>query len=148
MELYKARQEDDGSRDKYWEVDENAGDTANAGAEGEARIGLHNFINHPDPEVCNAAVDILTDDDNYIVSRMWKRFDIVIESERDRLSEIIPRIVVLYKSKAIEGIIDDLQKRLKESGLSDEELSEITFRIATLNKERMSIARKLSRLIL
>ena len=111
-------------------------------------IGLHHFTNHPDPEVCNVAVDILTDNDNYVMSKMWQKFDVVIESELDRLAEDVPRAVILYKSKAIESIIDSLQEQLKDENLPDEELLDITHRIAALNRERMSIARKLSRLIL
>ena len=143
LELYNDREAklNEGA-DEYWKRPEED--------EGEVRppeIGLHHFINHPDPEVANAAVDILTDDDNYIVSRMWKKFDIVVDTEADRLPEAVPRAVVLYKSKAIEKIIKQLQGRLAEEGLSDEDLAEITFQIATLNRERRSIARRLSRLI-
>ncbi|MCD8071810.1 MAG: DNA primase [Alistipes sp.] len=112
------------------------------------QIGLHNFINHPDPEVCNAAVDILTDNDNYVVSKLWQKFDIIVEDESDRLAESVPRTIILYKSKAIESIISDLRGQLGREGLSDEELAEVTFRISTLNRERMAIAKKLSRLIL
>ncbi|MCC8034463.1 MAG: DNA primase [Rikenellaceae bacterium] len=111
-------------------------------------IGLHNFINHPDPEVCNAAVDILTDNDNYVVSKLWQKYDIIVENESDKLAESVPRTVILYKSKAIERIIADLRGQLGREGLSDEELAEVTFRISTLNRERMAIAKKLSRLIL
>ncbi len=111
-------------------------------------IGLHHFINHPDPEVCNAAVNILTDDDNYAVSKMWKRHDIIVEKEVDRLAEYVPRTIVLYKSKAIEGIIESLQKRLKDETLSEEQQLDIISRINTLNAARRDIAKKLSRLIL
>ncbi|MCL2561061.1 MAG: DNA primase [Rikenellaceae bacterium] len=112
------------------------------------QIGLHHFINHPDPEVCNAAVDILTDDENYVVSKLWEKHDIVVTSEADRLSDTVPRLVILYKSKAIEAIIDTLKQQLRDEALSDEALADVTYRIAALNKERMTIARKLSRLIL
>ncbi len=116
--------------------------------EPEPPIELHHFINHPDPEVCNAAVDILTDDENYVVSKLWEKHDIVVESEDERLSHIVPRLVILYKSKAIELIIDTLKAQLADVNLTDEQLMEVTARIAALNKERMTIARKLSRLIL
>lgn len=111
-------------------------------------IGLHNFINHPDPDVCNAAVDILTDNENYVVSKLWKQHDIVVESELDKLGETVPRLVILYKSKAIEDIIGGLKEQLKNADLTDEQMADVTFRIAALNKERMTIAKKLSRLIL
>ncbi len=146
LELYNEREQrlhDSEGRDTYWQQEEGESES-----EGPPSIGMHNFINHHDPEVCNAAVDILTDDDNYIVSRMWKKFDIIVENEADRLAETVPRAVILYKSKAIENIISGLNKRLKEGQLTDEEENEVLFKIATLSKEKTSIARKLSRLIL
>lgn len=111
-------------------------------------VSMHRFINHPDPAVCNAAVDLLTGDDNYTASKLWKKHDINVESEKDRLAEAVPRAVILYKSKAIEHIIGDLQHQLTVPDLPDEQLADIMYRIAALNKERIAISKKLSRLIL
>ncbi len=109
---------------------------------------MHRFINHPDPAAANVAVDILTADENYIASKMWQKHDIAVGTEQDRLSEAVPRAVILYKSKAIDLIVNQLKKRLENEGLSDEELSDITFRIAALNRERIVISKKVSRLVL
>lgn len=117
-----------------------------SGEKGE--IAIHNFVNHPDPAVCNAVVDILTAGENYKMSRLWLKFDVIDESEQDRLSETVPRIIILYKSKAIEVIINSLQRQLCDETLPEEDVFEITYRIAALNKERMTISKKLSRLIL
>ena len=117
-------------------------------ASGE-EVVAHHFINHADPAVCNATVDILTSDDNYTASKLWKKYDISVGSEQERLAVALPRAVILYKSKAIEHIIQDLQRRLTASDeLFDEEQSEIMYRIAALSRERMAIAKKLSRVIL
>lgn len=110
-------------------------------------IGINRFINHPDPEVCNVVVDMLTYDENYPVSKLWKRFDIVVESEQDRLPTALPRAVILYKSKVIDDIIAELRLRLNDTSLSEEEQIEITQQISILNQERTSISKKLSRLI-
>lgn len=111
-------------------------------------VEMHYFINHPDPAVCNAAVDILTSDDNYVLSQIWKKHDVVIETEQDRLATAVPRTIILYKSKTIEGIISQLEGQLNDNTLTDDQQSEITFKIAALNKERKAISQKLSRLIL
>ena len=108
---------------------------------------MNRFINHTDPEVCNAAVDLLTCDDIYTVSKLWKKFDIVVESEQERLPVAIPRTVILYKSKVIDEIIGKLTARLDAESLSEEELLELTRQIAVLNQERTLIAKRLSRLI-
>ena len=115
--------------------------------EAQEPIEINHFINHPDPEVCNAVVDLLTYDENYPVSKLWKRFDIVVESEQDRLPTALPRAVILYKSKVIDDIIAELRLRLNDTSLSEEEQIEITQQISILNQERTSISKKLSRLI-
>ncbi len=108
-------------------------------------IPLHHFINHPDPAVCNAAVEILTSDDNYTPSRLWQRHDVVVESEQQRLSVAVPRAVILYKSKAIEQIIGELKARLADPELGEDALGEVMLRIDALNRERIAIAKKIKR---
>lgn len=112
------------------------------------RTEINRFINHPDPKVCSAVVDLLTYDDNYIASKLWKKYDIVVESEQERLPVAVPRTVILYKSKIIEGIIAELRRKLSDDSLPEEELSRLTHQISALNKERIAISRRLSRLIL
>jgi len=66
-------------------------------------IPAYLFINHPDPDVCNRAVDILTSDDNYVASELWRRKEVHIESDAEMLAVGVPKAVTLYKSKVIEG---------------------------------------------
>lgn len=115
--------------------------------EAQEPIEINHFINHPDPEVCNVVVDLLTYDENYPISKLWKRFDIVVESEQDRLPTALPRAVILYKSKVIDDIIAELRLRLNDTSLSEEEQIEITRQITILNQERKLISKKLERLI-
>ncbi|MDD3108593.1 MAG: DNA primase [Alistipes sp.] len=110
-------------------------------------VEVNHFINAPDPEVCNATVDLLTRDDNYPVSRLWQKFDIVVESEQDRLSVALPRAVILYKSKVIDQIIGDLRQQLCDPALPEEQQVEVMHQITVLNEERNVIAKRLSRLI-
>lgn len=109
---------------------------------------MHYFINHSDPEVCSATVDILTYDDNYIASKLWEKHDIIVESEQERLPVAVPRTVILYKSKIIEGIISQLRQKLSRENITEEETSAITHQISALNQERILISKRLSRLIL
>lgn len=112
------------------------------------KVPEHIFTNHHDPKVCNAAVDILTSDSNYVLSGLWKRHEIYLDSEEERLSALIPRAVTLYKSKTIEAIIKQLKERLSDEDISDEEVTTIMENISALNEVRTRIARKISRLIL
>ncbi|MDR1671418.1 MAG: DNA primase [Alistipes sp.] len=118
------------------------------GEAGDGEIAAHNFINHPDAGVSSAAVDLLTADENYIPSKLWKRHDVSVSDERERLGEALPRAVILYKSKVIEEMSSDLRSRLSDPGLTESDTSDILRRITALSRERTAISKRLSRLIL
>jgi len=110
-------------------------------------VPAHCFLNHPDPEVCNASVDILTSDDNYVPSQLWRRKDIHVESEAEMLAVGVPKAVTLYKSKVIERLIKEQQARLAQE-LSEEEECEVMRRLTAYNRAKVAIANKLQRMIL
>ncbi|HIY69439.1 MAG TPA: DNA primase [Candidatus Alistipes intestinigallinarum] len=111
-------------------------------------VPAHLFLNHIDPEVCNRAVDLLTADDNYVPSELWKRKEVHVESDAEMLAVGVPKAVTLYKSKVIESLIKELQTRLAVEGLSEEEESDLVQRLNNYNRVKVAIARKLQRLIL
>jgi DNA primase len=106
------------------------------------------FVNHPNPEVCNAAVDILTSDDNYVASELWRQKDIHIESEGDILRAGVHKAIMLYRSKVLERMIDTLRARLGDGSLSDEELLECTRQLTKLNEIKLTLSKKSQRLIM
>lgn len=114
----------------------------------EGKVPEHYFFELADPEACNAAVDILTLEENHRKSKMWAQHEIFIESEEDRLGKLIPRAIMLYKSKSIEMIIRGLEEQLADESLSDEEHERALVAIDMLNRERTKIARKIARNIL
>ena len=106
------------------------------------------FLNHVDPEVCNAAVDLLTADDNYVASELWRRKEVHIESEAEMLAVGVPKAVTLYKSKVIDSLIKELNARLADDTLTDAEQEEVLRRLDGYNRVKVQIAHKLRRLIL
>ena len=111
-------------------------------------IPQYHFINHPDPEVCKAAVDLYTSEENYVASKIWEKFDIMVESEEERLSTAIPRAVILYKAAVIKSIISELMESLKDEGKSEEEQTFLLSKISLLNDERRKISDQLDRTVL
>lgn len=111
-------------------------------------VPAHLFLNHTDPEVCNVSVDLLTSDDNYVMSELWKRKDVHIESEEEMLAVGVPKAAVLYKSKAIESMIKEQWARLADDGLSDAEQAEVLQQLTRLNNVKNTIAKRLQRSIL
>lgn len=59
----------------------------------------------------------------------------------------VPKAVALYKTKVIEGLIKECQAKLGDE-LTDEQVTEIMQRLAALNRAKVTMARKLQRLIL
>lgn len=114
------------------------------GVEVPARL----FTSHEDPEVCDTSVDLLTSEDNYVASELWKRKEVHVESEAEMLAVGVPKAVALYKTKVIEGLIKECRAKLDATGLSDEEEVEIMQRLSALNRAKVTMARKLQRLIL
>ena len=106
------------------------------------------FVNHPDPEVCNAAVDILTADDNYVPSEIWRRKDVHVESESEILAVGVPKAIMLYRSKVVERMINALRERLKDESLGDVELAECMMQLSKLNQVKLALSKQSRRLIL
>ena len=126
------------------------------------KVPEHYFIELDNPEASSAAVDILTEGDNHKQSVIWRKRDGGVwdednERERERkereelvrLGKVIPKAIILYKSKAIEAIISQLNERLASLGEEDEAAqAQILEAIAKLNTERNNIAHRTDRNIL
>ena len=110
-------------------------------------VPAHVFLNHIDPEVCNMSVDILTADDNYVPSELWRRKEIHLETDAEMLAVGVPKAVTLYKSKVVEALIKELQAKLDDE-LPDDEQKDIMQRLAAYNQVKKTIANKIGRPIL
>ena len=86
---------------------------------------------------------------NHIVpSQLWRRKEIHVESDAEMLAVGVPKAVTLYKSKVVEEMIKELQAKLGDESLPEEEQVALLQRLSGLNKVKVSIARRLQRLIL
>ncbi len=111
-------------------------------------VPAHHFVNHHDPEVSKLAVDLLASDDNYVASRIWTQKEIHVESEMEMLSAGVPRCMALYKSKVIERMVRELNEKLLDENLTEEQLSDILQRLSKLNVAKVQLAKKVDRLLL
>ena len=115
--------------------------------EGE-KVPEHFFIEMDNPEASSAAVDIFTENDNYKQSRIWKDHDIYIESEEERLGRIIPKTILLYKSKYIEVMIEEKQRELAALDDESDEYMDVLTQINNLLAVRTKMAEQTERNIL
>ena len=111
-------------------------------------VAAQHFVNHANPEVCNASVDILFSDDNYVASELWRKKDVHIESESEILSIGVPKAIMLYRSKVIERMIMDIYAKLKDESLDEQQLGEMMMQLDRLNQVKLAIAKEIQRLIL
>jgi DNA primase len=84
-------------------------------------VSPHIFINHHNPDVSRVSIDLLTSDDNYVISKIWEQKEVHIESAAEQLSEGVPKVVILFKWRTLDKLIAELQARLA-TGDDDEEV--------------------------
>lgn len=106
------------------------------------------FINHPDVEVSNLAISIFTSDEQYVPSVLWSKKDIHVESEEEMLSIGVPKVMLLYKSKVVDRLIQAEQERLKRGFDDEEQEIECVMRLQQLNDAKLKFSKLSQRLIL
>ena len=112
-----------------------------------AEVDVSRFVNHFDPDVSRVAVDLLTSDDNYVISRIWEQKDIHNESVQEQLADGVPSVVSIYKWRVLDGRIADLKLKLRDPNLSEDEMSEIIAQLTRFQAVRTAIATVVKRLI-
>jgi hypothetical protein len=68
--------------------------------------------------------------------------------DRLRLGDLVPRVINIYKSKIIEEMITEIQKRLDSPELNEEQVAELIDRIKLLNESRVYFCQKYTRIII
>lgn len=110
-------------------------------------VDVHKFVNHYNPEVSRTVVDLLTSDDNYVISRIWEQKDVHTESVQEQLADGVPSVVALFKWRTVDQRIGELRQQLKTPGLSDEQLSSIMAALTKFLAVRHALAHVTNRLI-
>ncbi|MBR5133470.1 MAG: DNA primase [Alistipes sp.] len=110
-------------------------------------VSVHTFVNHHNPEVSRMAVDLLTSDDNYQISRIWEQKDVHNESVQEQLADGVPSVVSLFKWRTVDQRISELRKRLATPGLPDEEMSSVLAALTKFLAVRGMLANVTKRLI-
>ncbi len=100
------------------------------------------FINHPDTEVSKLAVDIAVD--KYQLSKIHTKYA-TVETDEDKLIELIPRSVFELKDAMIRIEIQHLNEKIKSCSSKDDpnELISIMEQIRERNELRIVLAREL-----
>ena len=103
------------------------------------------LTSHSDIEVCDAATDLLFIDDQYAMSEIWTKKEVHTTTESEVLGNGVPKAVLLFKTKAVLGMLAELQAKLHDESISDEEQLEIVSKMAQLNRLKVKLAHKTKR---
>ncbi len=100
---------------------------------------------HSDIEICDAATDLFFIDDQYAMSEIWTKKEVHTTTESEVLGKGVPKAIQLYKTKVVTGMIADLQARLADENISEDEQLEIASEMARLNRLKVMLAHKTNR---
>ena len=103
------------------------------------------LASHSDIEVCDAATDLLFIDDQYEMSEIWTKKEVHTTTEEEVLGKGVPKAIQLFKTKVITGMITELQAKLANEDISEEEQLEIVSKMVQLNRLKVKLARKTNR---
>ncbi|MBN1112022.1 MAG: DNA primase [Bacteroidales bacterium] len=108
----------------------------------EEEIQRH-FTQHKIGEIQNIAADLYTS--KYEMSKIWTKHDSFIETEIDKLQEIIPQTVVAYKTHKILEALKSLGQKIAVAQQSNnpEEIDKLSQQIIILNtiKQQLTLNR-------
>ena len=110
-------------------------------------VPTYGFVNNSDPEVCSVVVNLLTADDNYVISRIWELKEVHVESDEEQLAEAVPKAVAMFKWRSLDLRIAELQRRLNEEELEDEEMSSLVLELTRYYAVRVAISHITERVI-
>ena len=112
----------------------------------EGRILLPDELTaHSDIEICDAATDLLFIDDQYAMSEIWTKKDVHTTTESEVLGKGVPKAMQLFKTKVVTGMLAELQAKLQDENISEDDQLEIASKMAQLNRLKVMLARKTNR---
>ena len=69
------------------------------------------FIKHNDPHISKMASDIIAS--KHELSELYEKQDIVIEKEEQKISELIPNNIIIYKNRSLNKMAKEIELKLK-----------------------------------
>ncbi|MDD3892448.1 MAG: DNA primase [Bacteroidales bacterium] len=116
--------------------------------EAEQEFDNRHFINHPDFEISQVAVNLLTS--QYKLSKIWKKNNAQPVDEIDFLHSAVPKSIMVYKSKITQMVILDLQTELKavDPKENPEGINQVLVRLKTIYELKTQLSKELDRIVL
>ena len=80
------------------------------------------------------------------MSEIWTKKEVHTTTESEVLGKGVPKAMQLFKTKVVTGMIAELQARLANEDISEEEQLEIASEMVRLNRLKVILAHKTNRL--
>jgi DNA primase len=103
----------------------------------------HLFTHHEDNDICKATVDLTTE--NYELSTIWRKNEVLTPTAEMRLSEIVPEIVLAFKNRKVMDLIKETQEEINKAqkNKDNENLALLQQKFIVLNDLKKNFSRKL-----
>lgn len=101
------------------------------------------FTSHPNPAICSAVIDIITQP--YAIT--IKQFTKTMIPEKNLLGKVVPKSVLIYKAKVINLMVAILTDELKDCHDNDR-IMEVISTLNRLNEVRRAFSKELNRITL
>ncbi len=98
-----------------------------------------NYSNHSDTLISHIAADMLSS--SYDISRIWKRKEAYVETEEEKLKELVPGTILAYKSFLVRQELKETEEKLREAGNDDSVLLQQRYMI--LKNTNIKLAKQL-----
>jgi DNA primase len=101
------------------------------------------FTHHQDTDVCRTAVDLTTE--NYELSSIWRKNEVLAQTEDMKLKEIIPELIMAFKNKKVIDLIKETQESIvvAQKNKDAENLALLQQKFIVLNNLKKNFSKKL-----
>lgn len=101
------------------------------------------FVNSPDPDISKITAGLITE--KHTLSKGYRKKGVLIETEDMKLKQLVPEIILIYKSKRVILMLRDLQAKLMKAQIAaDIEMSDmLQQQIVLLNGMKNELSKNL-----
>ncbi|MFI3267140.1 MAG: DNA primase [Rikenellaceae bacterium] len=112
---------------------------------GDNVVDINSFMNIVDGNAVSFIVDLMIWDELYRLSKIWSKFDVLIEEFDGNVSIAVPKAIAYYKLQIINSVIASEMERMKV--VDEEEALSILKLINQYNELKKIVCKKYDRVI-
>ncbi len=113
--------------------------------ENDQNLNIKYFLSHPDSAISQLTIDLISP--KYKESKFWKRTRNYIETEEDKIKQVVKETVMAFKNYKIQKLLEDLQKNLIQAheNQNNDEIERYYQQYIALSGLKIEIAKSLGK---